>query len=220
MNDPTWGGPPLNRRTVIEGAAAISALATLGESSAARAQTPARPAPVAETVHTMPVTLHINGQDHSLVLDTRTTLLDALREHLDLTGSKKGCDHGQCGACTVLLNGTRVNACLSLAVMHDGDRITTIEGLGQPDNLHPLQAAFLHHDGYQCGYCTPGQICSAVGMLAEAKSGLPSVVTADLTTAPALTDEDIRERMSGNICRCSAYPNIVAAIRDVAESAA
>ncbi len=220
MNDPTWGGPPLNRRTVIEGAAAISALATLGTSSAALAQTPARPAPAAETVHMMPVTLTINGQDHSLVLDTRTTLLDALREHLDLTGSKKGCDHGQCGACTVLLNGTRVNACLSLAVMHDGDRITTIEGLGQPANLHPLQAAFLHHDGYQCGYCTPGQICSAVGMLAEAKSGVPSVVTADLTTAPALTDEEIRERMSGNICRCSAYPNIVAAIRDVAESAA
>ena len=219
MNDPKWGGPPLNRRTVLEGAAAISVLATLSESATALAQTPAG-ASAPETAHTMPVTLHINGQDHSLTLDTRTTLLDALREHVNLTGSKKGCDHGQCGACTVLLNGTRVNACLSLAVMHDGDQITTIEGLGQPDNLHPLQAAFLHHDGYQCGYCTPGQICSAAGMLAEAKAGAPSVVTADLTSAPALTDEEIRERMSGNICRCSAYPNIVAAIRDVAGSPA
>ena len=168
----------------------------------------------------LPVTLHINGKTHELTLDTRTTLLDTLREHLELTGSKKGCDHGQCGACTVLLNGHRINSCLTLAVMHDGDEITTIEGLGQPDNLHPMQAAFLHHDGYQCGYCTPGQICSATGMLAELKAGAPSVVTADLTQTPHLTDEEIRERMSGNICRCSAYPNILAAIRDVAESAA
>ena len=221
MNDPNWGGPPARRRTVLEGAAAVSALATIGGSTAALAQTPVpAPPPAPEAVQRVPVTLTINGQDHALTLDTRTTLLDVLREHLNLTGSKKGCDHGQCGACTVLLNGTRINACLSLAVMHDGDRITTIEGLGQPGNLHPLQAAFLHHDGYQCGYCTPGQIVSATGMLAEAKSGVPSVVTADLTSSPTLTDDEIRERMSGNICRCSAYPNIVAAIRDVAENAA
>ena len=217
MNGSTRGGPPLNRRTVLEGAAAISALAGLGDSGVAMAQLAAKPpTQAADTLHTMPVTLRINGQNHDLTVDTRTTLLDALREHLDLTGSKKGCDHGQCGACTVLLNGHRINACLSLAVMHDGDEITTIEGLGQPGNLHPLQAAFLHHDGYQCGYCTPGQICSAAGMLAEVKAGSPSVVTADLTSAPSLTDDEIRERMSGNICRCSAYPNIVAAIRDVA----
>ncbi len=221
MSNPNWGGPPLNRRTVLEGAAAISALAGLGEGTAALAQPAAgAAAQQPEAAHVMPVTLHINGEEHSLTLDTRTTLLDTLREHLDLTGSKKGCDHGQCGACTVLLNGTRINSCLSLAVMHDGDQITTIEGLGQPGNLHALKAAFLHHDGYQCGYCTPGQICSAAGMLAEAKSGMPSVVTADLAGAPALTDDEIRERMSGNICRCSAYPNILAAIRDVAESAA
>ena len=219
MNNPKWSNPALNRRTVLEGAAAVSALATFGDSGVALAQSHAK-ALAPETLHSMPVTLHINGQDHTLTIDTRTTLLDALREHLNLTGSKKGCDHGQCGACTVLLNGARINSCLSLAVMHDGDQITTIEGLGQPDNLHPLQAAFLHHDGYQCGYCTPGQICSAAGMLAEAKAGAPSVITADVTTATALTDDEIRERMSGNICRCSAYPNIVAAIRDVAGTAA
>ena len=219
MNDSKWGGPPVDRRTMLEGAAAVSALATIG-GTAAFAQTPASALPAPEAVQLVPVTLNINGQDHTLTRDTRTTLLDTLREHLNLPGSKKGCDHGQCGACTVLLNGTRINACLSLAVMHDGDRITTIEGLGQPGNLNALQAAFLHHDGYQCGYCTPGQIVSATGMLAEAKSGVPSVVTADLTSSPQLTDDEIRERMSGNICRCSAYPNIVAAIRDVAENAA
>ena len=214
MDQPQWGGPPLNRRTVLETAAAASALATVG--GVAHAQGTVAP----EQAQSLPVTLQINGQTHDLVLDTRTTLLDTLREHLDLIGSKKGCDHGQCGACTVLLNGHRINSCLSLAVMHDGDEITTIEGLGQPDNLHPLQAAFLHHDGYQCGYCTPGQICSAAGMLAEVRAGSPSAVTDDLTQMPHLSDAEIRERMSGNICRCSAYPNIVAAIRDVAESAA
>jgi xanthine dehydrogenase YagT iron-sulfur-binding subunit len=215
MNSPDWNGPAVNRRTVLESGVAVAALATIGVNAEAQ------PAPQAALpVQQMSVTLHINGQAHDLTLDTRTTLLDTLREHLNLTGSKKGCDHGQCGACTVLLNGHRINSCLTLAVMHDGDEITTIEGLGQPDNLHPMQAAFLHHDGYQCGYCTPGQICSATGMLAEAKAGAPSVVTADLTQHPALTDEEIRERMSGNICRCSAYPNILAAIRDVAGSAA
>ena len=216
MHDPEWGGVPVHRRTVLETAAAVSALAIIADPVSA--QTQVQPAELAPGQR-LPVKLRINGQDHDLTLDTRTTLLDTLREHLDLTGSKKGCDHGQCGACTVLLNGHRINSCLSLAVMHDGDEITTIEGLGQPGNLHPLQAAFVKHDGYQCGYCTPGQICSATGMLAEVKAGAPSVVTADLTTAPQLSDEEIRERMSGNICRCSAYPNILAAIRDVADAA-
>src|ERR1700752_3994414 len=162
------------------------------------------------------VELQINGHAHSLTLDPRTTLLDALREHLALTGSKKGCDHGQCGACTVLIEGRRINSCLTLAVMHEGQSITTIEGLSRGNQLHPVQTAFIEHDGFQCGYCTSGQICSAVGMLAEAKAGWPSHVTADVASAEiALTDEEIRERMSGNICRCAAYPNIVAAIRDV-----
>ena len=189
-----------------------AALATLGSSLQGRAQ--AAPAAVDPQPQTMPVSLEINGQRHALTLDTRTTLLDALREHLDLAGSKKGCDHGQCGACTVLVNGRRINSCLSLAVMHEGDSVTTIEGLAQGETLHPLQAAFLHHDGYQCGYCTPGQICSAAGMLSEVEAGWPSHVTDDLTRKASLTDVEIRERMSGNICRCSAYPNIVAAIRD------
>ena len=163
------------------------------------------------------ITLTVNGETHRIDVDLRTSLLDALREHLHLTGTKKGCDHGQCGACTVLINGRRINSCLTLAVMHEGDEIVTIEGLGSPDALHPLQAAFVERDGFQCGYCTSGQICSAVGMLAEVKAGWPSHATADVG-APriALTDAEIRERMSGNICRCAAYPNIVAAIRDVA----
>jgi len=163
------------------------------------------------------VNLQVNGHQHSLLLDSRTTVLDALREHLDMKGTKKGCDHGQCGACTVLIDGRRINSCLTLAVMHDGQPITTIEGLSTDEQLHPLQAAFLKHDGFQCGYCTPGQICSSVGMLAEARSGMPSHVTQNLESAAiGLSDEEIRERMSGNLCRCSAYPNIVAAIREVA----
>jgi xanthine dehydrogenase YagT iron-sulfur-binding subunit len=165
-------------------------------------------------------TITVNGATQDLDLDPRTTLLDALREHLKLTGTKKGCDHGQCGACTVLVNGVRINACLSLAVMHDGDKVTTIEGLGTPDALHPMQQAFLDHDAYQCGYCTPGQICSAVGMLDEAAAGLPSHATGDLTAPIALSGDEIRERMSGNICRCSAYPQIVDAIESVAGDAA
>ena len=169
----------------------------------------------------IPVLLRVNGQSHALRLDPRVTLLDALREHLDLTGTKKGCDHGQCGACTVMLDGKRIYACLTLAVMHDNEPITTIEGLGEPGALHPMQAAFLRHDGFQCGYCTPGQICSAVAMLAEARAGMPSHVTADLDGhAVALDDAELRERMSGNICRCAAYPNIVAAIRDAASEPA
>ena len=182
--------------------------------SAVQAQSGALPAAAAPSLAR--VSLTVNGQPRALELDTRTTLLDALREHLQLTGSKKGCDHGQCGACTVMVEGRRVYSCLTLAVMHEGDAVTTIEGLGQPENLHPMQAAFVRHDGYQCGYCTPGQICSSVAMLEEVKAGVPSHVTADLTTAPSLTGQEIRERMSGNICRCGAYSNIVEAITEVA----
>lgn len=163
------------------------------------------------------IELNVNDQVRRLEVDPRTSLLDALREHLRLSGTKKGCDHGQCGACTVLVNGRRVNSCLTLAVMHEDDEIVTIEGLGVPDGLHPMQRAFVERDGFQCGYCTPGQICSAVGMLAEVEAGWPSHATADVASPRiALTDEEIRERMSGNICRCAAYPNIVAAIRGIA----
>ena len=156
--------------------------------------------------------LKINGTEHELDVDTRTSLLDACRDHLGLTGSKKGCDHGQCGACTMIVDGRRINACLTLAVMHQGSEITTIEGLGQPENLHPMQAAFVKHDGYQCGYCTPGQIVSAVGMLGEVSDGWPSHASADVKDGASLSLDEIRERMSGNLCRCSAYPNIVDAI--------
>ncbi len=166
----------------------------------------------------MPVELTINGREVHLQLDSRTTLLDALREHLHLTGTKKGCDHGQCGACTVIVEGRRINSCLTLAVMHDGETVTTIEGLGTPEALHPMQKAFIVHDGYQCGYCTPGQICSAVAVLDEIAAGVPSHATTDLE-AVALSDAELRERMSGNICRCAAYPNIIAAMRDVAGEA-
>jgi xanthine dehydrogenase YagT iron-sulfur-binding subunit len=162
------------------------------------------------------VSFVVNGKSHDLDLDTRTTLLDALREHLHLTGTKKGCDHGQCGACTVMVDGRRINSCLTLAVMHEGDDITTIEGLGTPEHLHPMQSAFVKHDGYQCGYCTPGQICSALAVLDEIKAGIPSHVSADLTARPQLTVSELRERMSGNICRCGAYSNIVDAIVEVA----
>jgi aerobic-type carbon monoxide dehydrogenase small subunit (CoxS/CutS family) len=161
------------------------------------------------------VTLRINGEEHSLEFDTRTSLLDLLREQLGLTGAKKGCDHGQCGACTVLLDGRRANACLALAVAHDGAEIVTIEGLAQNGSLHPLQAAFVEHDAFQCGYCTPGQICSAIGMLDEVEAGWPSYVSRDVAAQPSLDAHEIRERMSRNICRCGAYPNIVAAIEEV-----
>jgi xanthine dehydrogenase YagT iron-sulfur-binding subunit len=162
------------------------------------------------------VTVTVNGKARELELDTRTTLLDALREHLHLTGSKKGCDHGQCGACTVICEGRRIASCLSLAVMHEGNTITTIEGLGTPEKMHPMQAAFVKHDGFQCGYCTSGQICSAVAMLQEIKAGIPSHVTEDLSAKPQLTPAELRERMSGNICRCGAYSNIAEAISEVA----
>jgi xanthine dehydrogenase YagT iron-sulfur-binding subunit len=164
----------------------------------------------------MPIT--INGSDHDFVGDPRTTLLDFLREDCGLTGTKKGCDHGQCGACTVLVNGQRINSCLTLAAMHEGDAVTTIEDFGTPDDLHPLQAAFVKHDGYQCGYCTPGQICSAKAMIDEAKAGWASFVSDDLTSPVQLTPDEIRERMSGNLCRCGAYSNIVDAITEVLEA--
>jgi xanthine dehydrogenase YagT iron-sulfur-binding subunit len=210
LDESTFG---ITRRTVIETGTAALLLTTLP-----RAVFAAGPADDDEPPPTpLKVELQINGQAHSLTLDPRTTLLDALREHLALTGSKKGCDHGQCGACTVLIEGRRINSCLTLAVMHDGQPITTIEGLAAGDNLHPLQAAFVEHDGFQCGYCTSGQICSAAGMLAESRQGMPSYVTEDLAQpATELTDAEIRERMSGNICRCAAYPNIVAAIKQAA----
>lgn len=202
----------LSRRGVLVGGAASVATVTLVPiGTAATAARPAAKAPPTEKV-----TFEVNGTARELELDTRTSLLDALREHLQLTGTKKGCDHGQCGACTVIVDGRRINSCLSLAVQHEGDRITTIEGLGQPGNLHPMQEAFVVHDGYQCGYCTPGQVCSAVAVLDEIKAGIPSHVTADLTAAPAVTPHELRERMSGNICRCGAYSNIIDAITDVA----
>ncbi len=199
----------MTRRGLMIGTAASVALTTAP--SAGNAQAAAAGAPVLSKV-----SFTVNGQARHLDLDTRTTLLDALREHLHLTGTKKGCDHGQCGACTVIVDGRRINSCLTLAVMHDGDSVTTIEGLGRPDDLHPLQAAFVKHDGYQCGYCTPGQICSSVAVLDEIKAGIPSHVTADLNAQPQLTEAELRERMSGNICRCGAYSNIVEAITEVA----
>ena len=176
---------------------------------------PADPQTGAEPAGAVRCSITINGQKHDLLLDPRVTMLDLLREHLQLTGAKKGCDHGQCGACTVLVQGRRLNSCLSLAVTHNGDEITTIEGLEQGGKLHAMQAAFIEHDGFQCGYCTPGQICSAVALLSEARAGVPSAVTADTRNVKPieLTDGEIRERMSGNLCRCGAYPNIVDAVR-------
>ncbi|MGK9233741.1 aldehyde dehydrogenase iron-sulfur subunit [Inquilinus limosus] len=207
MHNP--GELAMTRRDLMIGTAASAAMTAAP--SVAEAQAGAAGAPTLSKV-----SFTVNGQVRRLELDTRTTLLDALREQLHLTGTKKGCDHGQCGACTVLVDGRRINACLTLAVMHDGDSVTTIEGLGMPDSLHPMQAAFVKHDGYQCGYCTPGQICSAVAVLDEIKAGVPSHVSADLTARPQFTEAELRERMSGNICRCGAYSNIVEAITEVA----
>jgi xanthine dehydrogenase YagT iron-sulfur-binding subunit len=201
--------PSISRRDLMAASAASVATSAAPLSTEAAVSDPAAPV-------LAKVSFEVNGKARTLELDTRTTLLDALREHLKLTGTKKGCDHGQCGACTVIVDGRRINACLTLAVMHEGDRVTTIEGLGAPDQLHPMQAAFVKHDGYQCGYCTPGQICSAVAVLDEIKAGIPSHASPDLDAAPELTSAELRERMSGNICRCGAYSNIVEAITEVA----
>ncbi len=194
-NNADSGGP--SRREVLYASLAVVAGAALGSGCDS-----IHPAPSIATEpgveETVPVTLKINGKTKTVPLEPRVTLLDALREHLDLTGTKKGCDHGQCGACTVLVNGTRINSCLTLAIMHTGDEITTIEGIAQGDALHPVQAAFIEHDAFQCGYCTPGQICSAAGLIKEGN---------------CKTDDDIREQMAGNICRCGAYVNIVTAIK-------
>ena len=212
----------LSRRAMVQVSTAVVAAPLVGCASEPTANSPGDVADGSEPNPVMMrIDLQVNGQAYPLTIDGRTSLLDALREYMNLKGSKKGCDHGQCGACTVLVDGKRINSCLTLAVMHEGQAITTIEGLSNGEALHPMQTAFIKHDGFQCGYCTPGQICSSLGMLAEAKAGMPSHVTQDLQGAgSALTDEEIRERMSGNICRCSAYPNIVAAIRDVAGAAA
>ncbi|GAB4031791.1 aldehyde dehydrogenase iron-sulfur subunit PaoA [Spirosoma jeollabukense] len=204
----------MSRREMIAGTTAAIAVITLGNLTGTQAATHSVPLSLAK------VSFTVNGQPHNLEMDTRTTLLDTLREHLHFTGTKKGCDHGQCGACTVLVNNQRINACLSLALQHQGDTITTIEGLGTPGQLHPMQAAFIKHDGYQCGYCTPGQICSAVAVLNEIKAGLPSHVSASLLDTPQVTNMELRERMSGNICRCGAYSNIAEAMREVAEKQA
>ena len=211
---------PITRRGLL---AAGAASATIGGGAPAAAQTAHRsaaPATPAGTPALSTVTMQVNGKTQRMDLDTRTTLLDALREHLHLTGTKKGCDHGQCGACTVIVDGQRINSCLTLAVMHEGGSVTTIEGLGTPEKLHPMQAAFVKHDGFQCGYCTPGQICSAVGVLREIEQGVPSHVSADLTARPMFSADELRERMSGNICRCGAYSNIVEAVTEVAKGAA
>jgi len=207
--------PEITRRNLFLVGAATATAATTA--TAVPVVTASRTAPLTPAADaSMSVTLNVNGTSHRMSLDTRTTLLDALREHLHLTGTKKGCDHGQCGACTVIVDGRRINSCLTLAVMHEGSNVTTVEGLGQPTNLHPLQAAFVKHDGFQCGYCTPGQICSAVGVMNEIKAGIPSHVSADLTVRPLMSVDEIRERMSGNICRCGAYSNIIEAISEVA----
>ena len=198
-------GSPATRRVFLKQVAGTSAAIGLGPALMGMGSATAAETAAAGRVETSKVQLKINGQEHTLQIDPRTTLLDALREHLQLTGSKKGCDHGQCGACTVLVNGRRINSCLSLAIVHEGDEITTIEGLANGDQLHPVQAAFLEHDGFQCGYCTPGQICSAVACIKEGH---------------AKSDADIREWMSGNLCRCGAYPNIVAAVKEAAAKGA
>jgi xanthine dehydrogenase YagT iron-sulfur-binding subunit len=206
----------LSRRRFIQTSSVLTASLALGMPSLVEAQ---------ENVNTRSVTLKINGKPQTLSLDTRTSLLDALREHMDMTGTKKGCDHGQCGACTVLIDGRRVNSCLTLAFAAEGTEITTVEGLAKSSDpktikdLSPVQAAFLAHDGYQCGYCTPGQIISATAAITEQQNGELSIVSwhSGQNEHPELTDEEIRERMSGNICRCGAYPNIVAAVRAAAK---
>jgi len=218
------------RRTFIAqtvaGGFTLAALEALGPEAALAQLRPPLDADVPQSddhatlEQTMQLSLTVNGEARALEIDTRVTLLDLLRERLHLTGTKKGCDHGQCGACTVFVNDTRINSCLSLAIMHEGDDITTIEGLGSPAQLHPMQAAFIKHDGFQCGYCTPGQICSAVAVLHEIDAGIPSHVTADFNASPQRSAIEMRERMSGNICRCGAYANIAEAMAEVAARSA
>ena len=219
----TPGGAPAplaadtSRRRFLQSAAAAAALGATPHLHAQNAPSPpAEPAaPMPPPIAAQPVQLQINGREYTLHIEPRVTLLDALREYVGLMGTKKGCDRGQCGACTVLVDGRRINSCLTLAVMHDGQRITTVEGLGSASSLSPMQAAFIEHDAFQCGYCTPGQLCSATACVAEFAAGDASAATADVRTRPAqLTDAEIRERMSGNLCRCGAYANIVAAVRD------
>jgi xanthine dehydrogenase YagT iron-sulfur-binding subunit len=210
------------RDLLIVGAASLAAPAAAVTTApfVAKAEVTLKPAVPGAPVMSR-VSFNVNGKTREIEVDTRTTLLDALREHLHFTGTKKGCDHGQCGACTVLLDGRRANSCLALAVAHDGAEIVTAEGLAENGDLHPMQRSFIEHDGYQCGYCTPGQIVSAVGMLDEVEAGWPSHVTGDVSAEEiSLSDAEIRERMSGNLCRCGAYANIVPAIREAAEERA
>ena len=204
----------LSRRGFLQTAVAAAAVVHLPQAGAAPETASAAPA-----IPPRPVKLDINGKTYALTLEPRVSLLDALREYAGMTGTKKGCDRGQCGACTVLVNGRRVNACLTLAVMHEGDKITTIEGIAQGEQLAPIQAAFIEHDAFQCGYCTPGQICSAVACIAEMKAGTASAASADVRQQVVMfSDDEIRERMSGNLCRCGAYNNIVAAVRATAKA--
>jgi xanthine dehydrogenase YagT iron-sulfur-binding subunit len=216
-----------SRRRFLQSAGALAGTPLVAGAAAPALATERPPVPAAVAAEALPavpparLALRVNGERHELVLEPRVTLLDALREHLGLTGTKKGCDRGQCGACTVLVNGRRINACLTLAMAHEGDDIVTIEGLGKPERLHPMQAAFIAHDAFQCGYCTPGQICSAVALLEEARRGDASAATPDLRRplATPLSDDEVRERMSGNLCRCGAYPNLVQAVQSVAAGA-
>jgi xanthine dehydrogenase YagT iron-sulfur-binding subunit len=214
--DETPPDPPSNarRRFLIGTGAITTSLAAVSHAEYFSQQPPAMQA------YTTKVVFKLNGEPRELELDSRVTLLDALREKLGLMGTKKGCDRGQCGACTVLVNGRRVNSCLTLAATLDGDDVRTIEGLGKSGEPHPAQRAFVERDALQCGYCTPGQVMSCVALVEEVRAGAPSAVTADLRAPVSLTDDEIRERMSGNICRCGAYVNIVAAVRDVAEGKA
>jgi xanthine dehydrogenase YagT iron-sulfur-binding subunit len=218
---PTTTPPDVSRRRFLQSAAAAAALGATPHLHAQNAPAHAEPAAPPRSAPAQPVHLEINGREYVLHIEPRVTLLDALRDYAGLTGTKKGCDRGQCGACTVLADGRRINSCLTLAVMHEGERITTVEGLASDSALSPIQRAFITHDAFQCGYCTPGQLCSATACLSEFSAGTASAATADVRTRPVqFTDAEIRERMSGNLCRCGAYANIVAAVRDAHSASA